>query len=528
MDENQFFREATLRICGSLDIQEALDAFLEYARAHIRFDHVSVSYFKEDEGRGVVVASSHREGEPFIPFLNEAAYSETERDGLFEIMETGPPVLVIEDLSTAEPIVQTLCRRHFGFIPDLSCLLMTLTVGDELLGLLILTSTAPVTFSDREIELLTLLQPPFSVSMANWRKHLVLLEHQETLRDDCRFFQCELRDDADGEVVGATGGLKQAMGMAARVARTDSPVLILGETGVGKEVVANAIHNASDRRDGPFIKVNCGAIHDSLLDSELFGHEKGAFTGATKDHKGRFERASGGTIFLDEVGELPHAAQVRLLRVLQNQEIERVGGVRPVKVDVRVISATHRNLEAMVAQGSFRKDLWFRLNVFPVTVPPLRQRKGDIPALVRHFVGVKQQELKLSAAAAVDDIALGRLVAYDWPGNVRELQNVVEREMILRPGGRLLFDGLVPVGDTGEVVAAEKPRVEPLDVVTRRAMERALKAAGGRVQGRGGAAELLQVKPNTLRARMKKLGVDFGIRWREETKGTFTPGATVP
>ncbi len=217
------------------------------------------------------------------------------------------------------------------------------------------------------------------------------------LADDNRYLHRELFRLAGDEIVGADFGLKGAMEMVRQVASLNSPVLLLGETGVGKDVIANAIHYSSPRKDGPFVKVNCGAIPETLLDSELFGHEKGAFTGALSQRRGRFERANKGTIFLDEIGELPSQAQVRMLRVLQYKEIERVGGTNPISVDIRLIAATNRDLEEMVRAKQFREDLWFRLNVFPIRIPPLRERREDIPALVRHFIERKSRELRLSA-----------------------------------------------------------------------------------------------------------------------------------
>ena len=213
------------------------------------------------------------------------------------------------------------------------------------------------------------------------------------LADDNRYLYDELRSVSGDEIIGSDFGLKTVMEMVRQVAPLDSPVLLLGETGTGKEVIANAIHYSSPRKDGPFIKVNCGAIPETLLDSELFGHEKGAFTGAISQKRGRFERADKGTIFLDEIGELPLQAQVRLLSVLQTREIERVGGTSPIPVDIRIISATHRDLEEMIASRRFREDLWFRLNVFPITIPPLRQRREDIPALLHHLMERKSREL---------------------------------------------------------------------------------------------------------------------------------------
>jgi transcriptional regulator with GAF, ATPase, and Fis domain len=293
-----------------------------------------------------------------------------------------------------------------------------------------------------------------------------------------------------------------------QVSALDSPVLLLGETGTGKDLIANTIHLISLRRDGPFIKVNCGAIPESLIDTELFGHEKGAFTGAFALQRGRFERAQGGTILLDEIGELPLPAQVRLLRVLQEKEFERVGGGKTIALDTRVIAATNRNLEEMVNTGSFREDLWFRLNVFPIRVPPLRQRKTDIPALLNHFILQKSSELKLPKIPEVAPGQTDLLMDYNWPGNVRELQNLVERALIRNPQGPLTFE-ILPHEITSDAIPADvgADSVETLDDIIRRHIRMALYKSRGKIHGRGGAAELLGINPNTLRSRIKKLGL---------------------
>jgi transcriptional regulator with GAF, ATPase, and Fis domain len=300
------------------------------------------------------------------------------------------------------------------------------------------------------------------------------------------------------------------MEMVRQVAPLNNTVLLMGETGTGKEVIANSIHFASPRKDGPFIKVNCGAIPESLIDSELFGHEKGAFTGAVSEKRGRFERANGGTIFLDEIGELPPQAQVRLLRVLQQREIERVGGDRVIPIDVRVIAATHRNLESMVSENRFREDLWFRLNVFPIIIPPLRQRKDDVPALTRHFVEQKSRELGIAVSPAIAPGALERLKNYSWPGNVRELENLVERELIRHRGGQLRFDSLLPREGGSEMPpVTEIINNGPLNLDEAMSLHisKVLTMTKGKIHGPGGAAELLGINPNTLRGRMSKLGL---------------------
>ncbi|MBE9521915.1 MAG: sigma-54-dependent Fis family transcriptional regulator, partial [Proteobacteria bacterium] len=288
---------------------------------------------------------------------------------------------------------------------------------------------------------------------------------------------------------------------------------------------AGAIHNLSIQKDGPFITVNCGPIPENLIDSELFGHEKGAFTGAISSKRGRFERAHGGTIFLDEVGELQLEAQVRLLRVLQEKEIERVGGTEPIKVDIRVIAATNRDLEVMIRDRKFREDLYFRLKVFPIAIPPLRDRKGDISSLVQHFMQKKSREMGLVDMPTLEPGALVRLMAYPWPGNVRELENAVERALILSRGEPLAF------GDLQALVKSEAPfesgvgpgshlglqREDPLalDEIVSGHIRQVLEMTGGRVGGEQGAAHLLGINPSTLRKRMRKLGIPFGRKCKK-------------
>jgi len=304
------------------------------------------------------------------------------------------------------------------------------------------------------------------------------------------------------------------MEMVRQVAPLNSPVLLLGETGVGKDVIANAIHYSSPRKDSPFVKVNCGAIPETLLDSELFGHEKGAFTGALFLRRGRFERADRGTLFLDEIGELPAQAQVRMLRVLQYKEMERVGGTSPISLDIRLIAATNRNLEEMVKAKEFREDLWFRLNVFPIRIPPLRERKEDIPALVRYFLDRKSRELKLPASPLLGRGAIDHLMAYSWTGNVRELENLLERALILSRGEPLTFDDLG--GEKlkgGSFTAVPSPDESlKLDEVMSRHIQRVLEMTKGKVHGKGGAAELLGINPSTLRNRMNQLRIPYGRR----------------
>jgi transcriptional regulator with GAF, ATPase, and Fis domain len=303
-------------------------------------------------------------------------------------------------------------------------------------------------------------------------------------------------------VVADSPASKRVLDQIEAVAPTNATVLLMGETGTGKEVFAQAIHRSSEWHRRPMITVNCGAIPTSLIESELFGREKGAYTGAIARQIGRFEMANDSTIFLDEVGELPLDAQVKLLRVIQERVIERLGGGQPVKVNVRIIAATNRNLEKAVADRMFREDLYYRLNVFPITIPPLRERIEDIPALVWSFI----EEYAAAFRKPVESISKESLVAlqrYSWPGNVRELRNVIERAMIVAKGPRLLVE--VPSSNAGGGNLARKST--RLSDIEAEQIRQVLESVGWRVRGPGGAAEQLGIKPNTLDSRMVKLGI---------------------
>jgi hydrogenase-4 transcriptional activator len=350
---------------------------------------------------------------------------------------------------------------------------------------------------------------PFAVALQNDRRLHEVARLREAAEADNRALLTRLqRQDVSDAIVGSEAGLREVMSRVEQVARTDAPVLILGETGSGKEVVARAIHTRSRRSAGPFLRVNCGAIPSELIDSELFGHERGSFTGATGTRQGWFERADGGTLFLDEIGELPAAAQVRLLRVLQDGSFERVGGQHERTADVRIVAATHRDMAALVRQGRFREDLWYRVSVFPVRLPPLRDRRDDVPALVAHFAdraGLRLFGVPLTPTA--DDTRM--LQAYDWPGNVRELAAVIERAAILGDGRRLEVRTALGLSPTAAPAPAPSPgpAVGALEAANRTAITDALGRARGRIEGPFGAAALLGINPHTLRSRMRKMGI---------------------
>jgi transcriptional regulator with GAF, ATPase, and Fis domain len=322
------------------------------------------------------------------------------------------------------------------------------------------------------------------------------------------------RPGADERLIGGDTGLAAVMARAHMVARSAVPVLLFGETGTGKEIIARAIHERSTFSGGPFRRVNCGAIAAELIDSELFGHEQGAFTGAAARRKGWFEQADGGTLFLDEIGELAPPAQVRLLRVVQDGEVVRVGGERPIRVNVRIVAATHRDLPAMVEAQTFREDLYYRLAVFPIVIPPLRDRPSDIRAFAEYFAERAANRFGVRPVpVSEEDVRF--LSEYRWPGNVREIAAVMDRAVLIGQGRSLNVTaalGFNPLPTAAPIQSIERPSssgIEPLDVVVRRHIESALAATHGRVEGPFGAARLLRINPHTLRSRMRKLKIHW-------------------
>jgi transcriptional regulator with GAF, ATPase, and Fis domain len=423
----------------------------------------------------IIVDESQR-----IQIINRAAekiFASPHADAIGQLLEQFIPPKVVDELYS---------QRAMGEEFPMEASISLVEVGGEKLFTLILRDITRRREAERALQ--------------QALEELAQLKHR--LEEENLYLQQELQlDHASGEIVGHSDAIKYVLAKIRQVAPTNSTVLIQGETGTGKELVARAIHSASAQRDRPLIKVNCAALSATLIESELFGHEKGAFTGAAARKLGRFELADGGTIFLDEVGELPLDLQVKLLRVVQEGEFERVGGTRTIKVNVRLIAATNRDLKMEVDHGHFREDLWYRLNVFPITVPPLRQRREDLPLLVEHFVSKSAKRLG-KTITSISGRAMQSLEQHSWPGNVRELANVIERAVIGAHGPVLDFV------ERFELVKADSTPPMSLHEMERDYIARTLESTGWRVEGPYGAAKILGLNASTLRARMHKLGIE--------------------
>jgi formate hydrogenlyase transcriptional activator len=390
---------------------------------------------------------------------------------------------------------------------------------DRTFGTLNLASRRADTFTPADVELLQPVGAQIAIAVENALAFKEIDALKDKLAVEKLYLEEEIRSELNfEEIVGESAALKRALGQVELAAPAGTTVLLLGETGTGKELFARAIHNLSPRRDRTFVKINCAAIPSGLLESELFGHEKGAFTGAINQKIGRFELGDKGTLFLDEVGDIPLELQPKLLRVLQEQEFERLGGTRTQRVDVRVVAATNLDLSKLVAQRQFRNDLYYRLNVFPIQIPALRERNEDIPLLVRYFVQRFSRSLNKSVAYIPAD-AMDALVRYSWPGNVRELENLIERAVLLSPGKELR----VPLSELKDLTANTAPSgsdpsspvaptsltssISTLEEAERQHILRALRQTQWRIAGPKGAATLLGMKRTTLQARMRKLGI---------------------
>jgi formate hydrogenlyase transcriptional activator len=490
------------------DLSSVLDAVAGALQALVPIDLIGVVTHECDtvRARGIHVRRAPR-GPGESPSAYVVRFSEStggtggswqHTPFLRDAMERDRRTLVLEHIGT-DPRLDGAGMKHAGA----ECaVLLPLTMGDEFVGAMVVARTSPSPLTPGEVAILEDVARPVTTAVANALAFEEIQKLRSLLEDENLALREEIAAAGAAGIAGVSPAVREVLERVALVAATDSTVLITGETGTGKQVVARAIHAASPRAKRTMVTVNCAALPEGLVASELFGHEKGAFTGAVERRRGRFELAAGGTILLDEVGELPAPVQVMLLRVLQEREFERVGGSDTLRTEARVIAATNRNLEAAAREGRFRSDLLFRLNVFPIRMPPLRERVEDIQILAEYWASRCARQMG-KTIRGIDASAIAALRAYSWPGNIRELQNLVERAVILARGSVL---GLSDFELPGPAAAPSSRRARPSD--ERQRIEEALAASHGRVYGLEGAAELLGIPPTTLEARIRRLGID--------------------
>jgi formate hydrogenlyase transcriptional activator len=488
-----------------LDLDEVFTAVSTCLRRVIPHDGSSLLLYQPDTGRYRIQVLRFGRDERIVE-EGRISDPQSERSPAAIAIATRRPALFGErELRDMAPDSQAAERVLAAGVKSFCC--VPLLLHDRVLGALIVGSFQPDAFSTDDVELLGQVAQQIAIAVENGLAYRQIAELKEKLNTEKLYLEDEIRTERNfGEIIGQSAALKRTLEQLAIVAPTDSTVLIQGETGTGKELIARAIHNLSARRDRTFVKLNCAAIPTGLLESELFGHEKGAFTSAIGQKIGRFELAHGGTLFLDEVGDIPLELQSKFLRVLQEQEFERLGSTRTIRVDVRLVAATNRDLAGMVASKEFRSDLYYRLKVFPIVSPPLRERQEDIAPLVRYFT----QKFARRMNKHIDTVATETMAAlseYSWPGNVRELENLVERAVILSHGSKLE----VPLAELTQRITAAPERagsLTTLEELEREHILQALQHANWHVGGPSGAAARLRMKRTTLQSKMAKLGIE--------------------
>jgi formate hydrogenlyase transcriptional activator len=507
----QLLLDLTNRITSNLELRELLRSISANIREVMQLDLVDILLPDEEPGKFRIYAFDSPQGKGFVK--EGLLVCPRENDPARRALATLKPVIV--DTADPEELPPEVYEMIVGEGTKSHCVIPLVNRG-RALGLLAIARMTEGSFRPEDVEFLSQAGGQIAIAIENSLAYGEIRELKEQLAKEKLYLEDEIRSEMNfAQIIGKSPALRKVLQRVEIVAPTDSTVLIYGETGTGKELIARAIHELSPRKTKAFVKLNCAAIPTGLLESELFGHEKGAFTGAIAQRIGRFEVANGGTIFLDEIGEIPLELQTKLLRVLQEREFERLGSSRTLQTDARLIAATNRDLEAMVSEQQFRSDLFFRINVFPLHVPPLRERSGDIPLLVRHFT----QQLARRMQKAIDSIpsaTMDALCRYHWPGNIRELQNVIERAVILSAGPELNLD----VTDlmAAKLSPVEQREVPPnsasgrglravLDETERQQILKALAQCNGVVAGPRGAAALLGMKRSTFQIRMRKLGI---------------------
>ena len=496
-------------IVTCLDRDSLFSAIAAALQRVVPFDRVALVLYDpaKDVFRLLIVAGPV----PSLPAIPIGSEWPREQSRAGWVLDHGRPLLTA-DLQDAPPFLEHPALLQQGIRSAVS---VPMTIKGKIVGTLNLGSSTPASYGEDDSSMLAAIGEQVALAIGNLLAYEEIAALKARLEEENSYLQAEVRKDvAFGGVVGESPAILGVLESVRKVADTDSTVLVTGETGTGKELVVRAIQGLSRRKDKLLVKVNCAALPAGVIESELFGHEKGAFTGALARKVGRFELANRGTLFLDEVGDLPLELQAKLLRVLQDGEFERVGGTQTLKVDVRLIAATNRDLERAVSEERFRADLYYRLNVFPIHVPPLRKRLQDVPHLATHFAALYASKMGKQVGPLSPEV-LERLAAYAWPGNVRELQNVIERAVILSSKGRLELADL-PAAPAGQLPAAPAdqsptpPQPRSLETVERQHIVAVLEETGWRVSGDRGAAKILGLKRTTLEARMKRLGIVRG------------------
>lgn len=502
-DRLQVLFDVTNALVSKLPWNELFASISDQLSRIVKHDFALLTLCDEHTGRTRPYAL-HFTGEPL--FDTDAPDIEVAGLPTAEALRSGKAVVLSQPDLERFPSPEYQRLVSLGFSASCSIPLIT---PNGTLGTLEIARMSAEPWAADDIDLLVQVAHQIAIAVENSLSYRELTETKEKLATENLYLQDEIRSDQNlTNMIGESPAFCALMKSVQIVAPTDASVLVLGETGTGKEMIARAIHDMSERKKRTFVKVNCPAIPATLLESELFGHEKGAFTGALGQKIGRFELADHGTLFLDEVGEIPLELQSKLLRAIQEQEFERLGSNRTIRVDIRVVAATNRDLKAMVAEGKFRSDLYYRLHVFPIEAPPLRDRKSDIPLLIRYFTQKYAQRMNRHIKS-IPKAAIEALNGYDWPGNIRELQNLIERSVILTQGS-LLQVAMPEAQISTEAIPASRPALSSSHA--REKILAALKEAGGVVGGKNGAAARLGLRRTTLQSRMKKLNIDRDYR----------------
>jgi len=495
-DRLQVLLEITNTLVSELDIRDLFPSITACLRRAVPHEYASLA-LRVSGTNQIRVHALVFDGPGTV--LEEGATAVMNETPAGEAVETKRPVILdTESLARVpSPVVQRLAAAG---LKSICCL--PLITRLHVLGTLNVGSTREKAFSEADVDFLSQVAGQAAIAIENATAYQEIAQLKDQLAEEKLYLQDEIRTDRNfGEIVGDSSQFRDVLAQVETVAPTDASVLILGETGTGKELIARAIHDLSGRRERTFVKLNCAAIPTGLLESELFGHEKGAFTGAIMQKPGRFELANKGTLFLDEIGDIPLELQPKLLRALQEHEFERLGGTRTIKVDVRLVAATNRDLAQMINERQFRTDLYYRLSVFPVSVPPLRDRAHDIPKLVRYFTQKFARRMN-KHIETISQETMDALVRYPWPGNVRELENLIERAVILTRGATLQ----IPLSEL-RPATSDTSSTLTLEAAERDHIRRVLEQSNGVVGGPNGAASKLGMKRTTLQSKMKKLGI---------------------